>query len=173
MTSPSTARRDAGQPCTGFEQFSLTASIQRGIAGLGFTIPRPIQAQTIPGALAGRDVLGLAQTGTGKTAAFALPILERLNTRRRRGARALIVAPTRELAMQIQAEIVSLLGRLRAAIPGLVMRTTFIIGFPGETDRDFETLLEFLREHGCDVLQGFHCGHPVPAKEFRWQDSRD
>ena len=108
MTSPSTARRDAGQPLTGFEQFSLTPSIQRGIAGLGFTIPRPIQAQTIPAALAGRDVLGLAQTGTGKTAAFALPILERLNTKGRRGARALIVAPTRELAMQIQAEIVSL-----------------------------------------------------------------
>jgi ATP-dependent RNA helicase RhlE len=108
MSSPSTVRRDAGQPGTGFEQFSLTPSIQRGIAGLGFTIPRPIQAQTVPAALAGRDVLGLAQTGTGKTAAFALPILERFNTRRRRGARALIVAPTRELAMQIQAEIVSL-----------------------------------------------------------------
>jgi len=108
MTSSSTVRQDAGQPSSGFDQFALAPSIQRGIASLGFTEPRPIQAQTIPAALAGRDVLGLAQTGTGKTAAFALPILERLNTSRRRGARALIVAPTRELAMQIQAEIVAL-----------------------------------------------------------------
>ena len=93
---------------TGFTQFSLRSDIQRGIALLGFVEPRAIQAQTIPAALAGRDVLGLAQTGTGKTAAFALPILERLLETRRPGPRALIVAPTRELAMQIHAEITTL-----------------------------------------------------------------
>ena len=77
----------------------------RGVAELGFVQPRPIQAKTIPEAMNGRDVLGLAQTGTGKTAAFALPILERLIANRGQGPRALIVAPTRELAIQIHAEI--------------------------------------------------------------------
>jgi ATP-dependent RNA helicase RhlE len=71
-------------------------------------VPRPIQAGTIPQLLAGRDVLGLAQTGTGKTAAFALPILERLMSGRDDRTRALILAPTRELAIQIHAEIESL-----------------------------------------------------------------
>ena len=99
---------------SGFRTFLLGSDIQRGIAAAGFTEPRPIQAKTIPAVLAGRDVLGLAQTGTGKTAAFVLPILERLSARRSsgnrdaRGPRALVVAPTRELALQIQAELVRL-----------------------------------------------------------------
>src|SRR5437867_3767238 len=92
----------------GFPQFPLAPSVQRGIAALGFSTPRAIQTQTIPAALNGRDVLGLAQTGTGKTAAFALPIIERLQAQRRPGPRALILAPTRELAMQIHTEIVAL-----------------------------------------------------------------
>jgi ATP-dependent RNA helicase RhlE len=96
------------RPEAGFPQFCLAPSIQRGVAALGFESPRPIQAEAIPAALEGRDILGLAQTGTGKTAAFALPILERLNTKRRPGPRALILAPTRELAMQIHAEIEAL-----------------------------------------------------------------
>src|SRR6185295_10447667 len=103
MMSQSPPRSEAG-----FPQFPFAPSVQRGIAALGFTTPRSIQAQTIPAALEGRDVLGLAQTGTGKTAAFALPILQRLNTDRRPGPRALILAPTRELAMQIHAEIEAL-----------------------------------------------------------------
>lgn len=90
---------------TGFDAFALSPSVRRGVDGLGFTEPTPIQVQTIPAALEGRDILGLAQTGTGKTAAFALPLLERLNRNRRRGPRALILAPTRELALQITAEI--------------------------------------------------------------------
>ena len=78
----------------------------RGIADAGFVSPRPIQEETIPATLDGRDILGLAQTGTGKTAAFALPVLERLMmTRQRGGPRVLIVAPTRELASQINEEI--------------------------------------------------------------------
>jgi ATP-dependent RNA helicase RhlE len=103
MISPATPR-----PESGFPQFPLAPSIQRGIAALGFLEPRPIQAQTIPAALDGRDVLGLAQTGTGKTAAFVLPILQRLNSKRRPGPRALVLAPTRELAMQIQVEAAKL-----------------------------------------------------------------
>jgi len=95
------------EPITGFQEFDLGPSIQRGIAAMGFVEPRPIQSKTIPAALDGRDILGLAQTGTGKTAAFALPLLERLMTTRGRGndPRVLIVAPTRELASQIVAEI--------------------------------------------------------------------
>jgi ATP-dependent RNA helicase RhlE len=94
------------EPENGFTDFDLGPSIQRGIRAAGFTQPRPIQTQAIPAALEGRDILGLAQTGTGKTAAFALPVLERLLADR--GGphpRVLIVAPTRELASQIGEEI--------------------------------------------------------------------
>jgi len=91
-------------PAAGFSQFSLAPPVQRGIAEAGFSEPRPIQSDTIPAALAGSDILGLAQTGTGKTAAFALPIIERLIAERRPGPRALILAPTRELAMQIHSD---------------------------------------------------------------------
>ncbi len=77
----------------------------RGISAAGFETPRPIQFETIPAGLDGRDVLGLAQTGTGKTAAFALPLLDGLLQERRRGPRALVLAPTRELATQIAEEI--------------------------------------------------------------------
>jgi ATP-dependent RNA helicase RhlE len=80
----------------------------KAVAEAGFTTPRPIQAQALPPALEGRDVLGLAQTGTGKTAAFVLPILQRLLSDRRPGPRALVVAPTRELAAQIQADFARL-----------------------------------------------------------------
>ncbi len=90
---------------TDFTNFDLAPVVARGVAEAGFVRPRPIQALTIPPALAGGDVLGLAQTGTGKTAAFALPILERLLGKGGRGPRALVLAPTRELAMQIDTEI--------------------------------------------------------------------
>ncbi len=95
----------SSRPRAGFSQFDLRSSLQEGIDGLGFVEPWPVQAETIPAGLAGRDVLGLAQTGTGKTAAFALPILERLMADPKRGPRALIVVPTRELAMQIHTEV--------------------------------------------------------------------
>ena len=84
-----------------FDQFELDDRIRAGIRSAGFETPTPIQAQAIPIALEGRDVLGLAPTGTGKTAAFMLPILERLTQGSLRRVRALIVAPTRELADQI------------------------------------------------------------------------
>ena len=84
-----------------FDQFSFDSRIAAGIRRLDYTTPTPIQQQAIPHVLAGRDVLGLAQTGTGKTAAFTLPILQRLTKGPLRRVRALIVAPTRELAEQI------------------------------------------------------------------------
>ncbi|NCO58609.1 MAG: DEAD/DEAH box helicase [Deltaproteobacteria bacterium] len=90
---------------TGFDHFGLHEALSRGIRAAGFTEPRPIQHETIPAGLAGRNVLGLAHTGTGKTAAFALPLLQRLLKNRRKGVRALILAPTRELATQIAEEV--------------------------------------------------------------------
>ena len=84
-----------------FERFSLDPRIGAGVKAAGYTTPTPIQHQAIPVVLEGRDVLGLAQTGTGKTAAFLLPILQRLTNGPLRQVRALIVAPTRELAEQI------------------------------------------------------------------------
>ena len=84
-----------------FETFNLHRAIMDGIKDAGYTEPTPIQAQAIPPALEGRDIIGLAQTGTGKTAAFVLPILQKLLKGPRGKLRALIVSPTRELAEQI------------------------------------------------------------------------
>jgi len=104
-----------------FEALSFDSRIQAGIRDAGYTTPTPIQQQAMPLVLAGRDVLGLAQTGTGKTAAFMLPILQRLTTGPLRRTRALIIAPTRELAEQIHQTATVLGGRTRvrsAAIYG-------------------------------------------------------
>ncbi len=88
-----------------FNDFQLHPNINAGIAACGYTTPTPIQKEAIPSILAGRDMLGLAQTGTGKTAAFVLPILQRLQDGPRKIVRALIVAPTRELAEQIHTNV--------------------------------------------------------------------
>jgi ATP-dependent RNA helicase RhlE len=93
-----------------FKSFELHPQIQAGVEALGYEEPTPIQSQCIPLILQGRDVMGMAQTGTGKTAAFGLPILQRLMSGPRRRVRALIVAPTRELAEQIH-EAMGQLGR--------------------------------------------------------------
>jgi len=84
-----------------FTSYDLDPSLLRGVADLGFTEPTPIQRDGIPPALEGRDVLACAMTGSGKTAAFALPILQRLLGKKRGTTRALVLAPTRELAAQI------------------------------------------------------------------------
>lgn len=84
-----------------FKQFKFDPRIVAGVKAVGYTTPTPIQQQAIPLALEGRDILGIAQTGTGKTAAFVLPILNRLIKGTSRQVRALILAPTRELAEQI------------------------------------------------------------------------
>ena len=91
-----------------FDQFKFNPQINAGIVQAGYSTPTPIQNETIPAILAGNDVLGLAQTGTGKTAAFALPILQRLMKGPRGRVRALILSPTRELAEQTHAAIQAL-----------------------------------------------------------------
>jgi ATP-dependent RNA helicase RhlE len=88
-----------------FDGFGLAEPIARALTEESYVTPTPIQAQTVPLALEGRDIIGIAQTGTGKTAAFALPILHRLANRRipleRKTCRVLVLSPTRELSSQI------------------------------------------------------------------------
>jgi len=91
-----------------FEHFGLDGRLNKAIVNMGYEKPTPIQEKAIPAVLNGNDVMGLAQTGTGKTAAFGLPILQRLTKGPLRRTRALIMAPTRELAEQIHLNIVDL-----------------------------------------------------------------
>ncbi len=91
-----------------FTTFGLSDPLVRGILATGYTAPTEIQSQAIPAAIEGRDIIGCAQTGTGKTAAFVLPILDRLSHERagrKRAVRSLILTPTRELAVQIERSI--------------------------------------------------------------------
>ncbi len=110
-----------------FRDLGLTAPILKALTQEGYTDPTPIQRKAIPPALAGRDVLGCAQTGTGKTCAFATPILQRLSGRtpKPRVIRALILTPTRELALQIQDSFVAY-GR------NLPLRSAVIFGGVGQ-----------------------------------------
>ena len=84
-----------------FSDFSLAQELQASVRLTGFDQPTPIQREAIPPALEGRDILASAETGSGKTAAFLLPIMNRLLTMQRGATRALVIAPTRELAAQI------------------------------------------------------------------------
>ena len=84
-----------------FKNLNLIEPLQRAVAKQGYTVPTPIQLKAIPDLLNGRDLIGIAQTGTGKTAAFVLPILQRMTEKYPRTVRTLILAPTRELAAQI------------------------------------------------------------------------
>ena len=93
-----------------FNQFNIDSRLKAGIRHAGYHEPTPIQTAVIPLALAGHDLIGTAQTGTGKTAAFVLPILHKLLTNPGKGTRVLIITPTRELAEQIHQTIVSLRG---------------------------------------------------------------
>jgi ATP-dependent RNA helicase RhlE len=100
---------ESAAPSIRFDELGLRPEIQRAVADQGYTTPTPIQAQAIPVVLAGRDLMAGAQTGTGKTAAFTLPLLQRLShhanpspSPARHPVRALILTPTRELAMQVQ-----------------------------------------------------------------------
>ncbi len=128
----------------GFNRFGLHKNLIRGIQAAGFEKPRPIQYETIPAGLAGHDVLGLAQTGTGKTAAFALPLLHRLLKRRCQQPRVLVLAPTRELASQITNEFrtlarftklktVTIYGGVSQSsqIRALRQRPDIVVGCPG------------------------------------------
>ena len=108
-----------------FSDFGLASSILHALAVEGYATPTPIQTQAIPRVLGGRDLCGIAQTGTGKTAAFALPILQRLSgapgATAPRACRALLLGPTRELASQI-AESFRTYGR------GMPLSTTVAFG---------------------------------------------
>src|SRR5512146_1156884 len=96
---------------TGFGSLGLAPELVAAVAGLGYEEPTDIQREAIPPLLAGHDVLGQAATGTGKTAAFALPLLNRIGSREEGSpVRALVLVPTRELAMQV-AEAVHRYGR--------------------------------------------------------------
>ena len=110
-------RRHEGYNLSSFSDLGLSNSILGALAAEGYTTPTPIQIQAIPPALSGRDLCGIAQTGTGKTAAFAIPILERLSAAAERTApmtcRALILSPTRELANQIAESFRTYGARLR------------------------------------------------------------
>ena len=108
----SVARPTSGRACrpparisVPFNEFALHPSLKQGIKELGFTRPTPIQNDAIPPGLQGRDILGCASTGSGKTAAFLLPILHQLMDRPRGTTRALVLTPTRELAAQILADL--------------------------------------------------------------------
>jgi len=132
----------ASAPPSAFAELGLKPELQQAIAAAGYTEPTPIQVQAIPPALAGHDLLGCAQTGTGKTAAFALPILQRLASERPAGGvpvRALVLAPTRELAAQIGQSF-----ERYGARSGL--RTTVVFG--GVSKRPQTTALR----RGVDVL---------------------
>jgi ATP-dependent RNA helicase RhlE len=132
-----------GDPLTRFDDLGLIAPILRAVKETGYETPTPIQARAIPPLLLGRDLLGLAQTGTGKTAAFALPILQHLTQKAApagpRPIRALILSPTRELAAQI-AESLSTYGK------HLPLRHAVIFG--GVSQRPQEELLR----RGLDIL---------------------
>lgn len=110
-----------------FSQLGLAPAQVRACESLGYNTPTPIQREAIPVVLSGRDVIGCAETGTGKTAAFLLPIIQRLSEKARPGLRVLVLAPTRELALQIQESYKTLNGaktnRSVIAIGGANIRT--------------------------------------------------
>jgi ATP-dependent RNA helicase RhlE len=91
-----------------FEQFGFNKQILNAIEAIGYTDPTLIQQKAIPPIINGQDVLGIAQTGTGKTAAYLLPIIKKLGFAQDQIPRAVILAPTRELAMQIEENTISL-----------------------------------------------------------------
>ncbi|QRY63671.1 DEAD/DEAH box helicase [Gordonia sp. PDNC005] len=91
---------DDSAPVSSFDDFDIDGRVRAAVDEVGYETPSPIQAATIPPLLEGRDVVGLAQTGTGKTAAFAIPVLSRIDTSARK-PQALVLAPTRELALQV------------------------------------------------------------------------
>ena len=125
-----------------FQELDLLPAILQAVKEIGYTCPSPIQAASIPQVLAGRDLIGCAQTGTGKTAAFAIPILQRLESRIGRShqpIRGLVLTPTRELALQIQESFT----RYAKYLP---VRSAVIFGGVGQNPQ-----IEAIRR-GVDVL---------------------
>lgn len=141
-----------------FKAFNFHPHVAAGVVAAGYVTPTPIQVQAIPRVLKNQDVMGLAQTGTGKTAAFVLPILNRLMERKTEGIRSLIIAPTRELAEQIHQaiETLGLKTRLRStSVYGGVgiapqiqklKRADIVVACPGR-------LLDHINRHTIDLSQ--------------------
>lgn len=124
---------------TSFAELGLNEQILAGVDALGFSTPTPVQAGAIPEVLAGRDVVASAQTGTGKTAAFALPTLQRIAGKSGHGPHALVVTPTRELAAQID-DVVKVVCQKTG------QRAVIVMG-GAKFDKQITTL-----EKGCDLL---------------------
>jgi ATP-dependent RNA helicase RhlE len=122
-----------------FSDLGLEPELLRAVADKGYSVPTPIQARAIPAVLAGRDVLAGAQTGTGKTAGFVLPLLQKLGTRQGRAPRVLVLTPTRELAAQV-AQSMRDYGKYKA------LRTSVVFGGVGAQPQ-----INALRS-GCDLL---------------------
>jgi ATP-dependent RNA helicase RhlE len=154
------ARPEKPEPAPTFDSFQLSAPLLSELERAGFTAPRPIQTKAIPVALQGRDLMARAPTGTGKTLAFALPILERLgrgSAAARHGTRVVILAPTRELAIQIRGVIdplarvmdltsVVLVGGipLRTDMQHLRVKPNIVVGTPGR-------VTDHLRQRNLDL----------------------
>src|ERR1700710_494213 len=142
MTEAETAyHAEADAEPNGFEELGLSPEIMRAVEEKGYRIPTPIQAQAIPTVLMGRDVLGCAQTGTGKTASFVLPMLDILSGSRARARmpRSLILEPTRELALQVAENFVQY---------GKYLKLTHALIIGGESMSDQKDVLN----RGVDVL---------------------
>ncbi len=124
---------------TSFKNLNLIPPLEKALTKQGYTVPTPIQSKSIPGLLQGKDLIGIAQTGTGKTAAFILPILQRMTEKHPREIKTLVLTPTRELAAQI-GESFSAYGEF------LKYKHTVIFGGVGQ-GRQVQTL-----SHGVDIL---------------------
>jgi len=122
-----------------FETLGLKPELLRAVADKGYTVPTPIQLEAIPAVLAGKDVLAGAQTGTGKTAGFVLPILQKLGARGARNPRALVLTPTRELAAQVEQSV-------RDYGKYVDLRSQAIFGGVSEKPQIDKA------RHGCDIL---------------------
>src|ERR1700741_4592370 len=142
-----------------FSQLGLASAQVRACESLGYKNPTPIQSKAIPIILSGHDLIGCAETGTGKTAAFLLPIIQKLNERARPGVRVLVLAPTRELAMQTQQSYIDLNGtksnrsvvvmggaNARTQIAELRRAASVVIATPGR-------LLDLVERRAVDLSQ--------------------
>jgi ATP-dependent RNA helicase DeaD len=139
-----TAASESSSPASGFRDLNLDPAVLQALMDVGYEMPTPIQAATIPPLLAGADLLGQAQTGTGKTAAFALPVLSKIDTGRAQ-PQALVLVPTRELAIQVAEAFQSYAAHIRGfhvlpiyggqsytpQIKGLKRGAHVVVGTPG------------------------------------------
>jgi ATP-dependent RNA helicase RhlE len=150
---------------TTFTELPLSSALQQKLAAAQFTNPTPIQARAIPPALEGKDVIGTAQTGTGKTLAFLIPIIEMLNHEPSRQASALILLPTRELAMQVHEQYENLRGKStpkaaliiggaseKTQLQGLRAGSSVVIATPGRLQDFIDRRLVDLRQIKILVL---------------------